>query len=493
MPASIFGISRSYDTAVEIDKSYIKISQADFSSKGVVITRLITEPIAGLSDEEISKTLADIIAINNIKIDKLTAIISKEKTMARYIRVPSTSSGEIDNMVSFEVTRQIPYTREEVIADYEVINTDSEGYSNIMLAIIHKNEFARLNSILSSAAKSPYRVRLSSNTVLGWLRIAAPGELVGKEVCLVNVDADTTEIMILKDARLEFSRVVSIGAGNILQTKANAFVWRERLMDEIRRSVDIYKKDKSKSSGNIISKFLITGASSVVGSLSSFLEEQMRIPCQPINVLSTLNLTDGALTEKGVLEETSVCAVCGSFFVSEGINLIPEEQRKKDKVQLKVKRLTAVFILSAIILALMFMVAIIRLYQKQSLLDKTKRMFKEIEPIAKSTEDKLKKLNLVKHRFCEGTSSLDVLYNLYQLMPDNISLVDFVYEEDKRAVRFRGTAGRTSDVFKLVGILKGSKRFGNVETRSVSERRTTQEEIVDFQIRCNFIGPEAKK
>jgi len=79
------------------------------------------------------------------------------------------------------------------------------------------------------------------------------------------------------------------------------------------------------------------------------------------------------------------------------------------------------------------------------------------------------------------------IYNLYSIMPENISLIDFNYDDASRVVRFRGRAYKISDVFKLVSLLENSSSFSNVQTRSVAEKRTRASAAVDFQISCNFI------
>jgi len=120
-------------------------------------------------------------------------------------------------------------------------------------------------------------------------------------------------------------------------------------------------------------------------------------------------------------------------------------------------------------------------------------MLEAIEPTADATEAKLKKIRVLKSQLSEGASSLDVIYHLYRLMPANISLIDFDYDDNSGIVRFRGRAVRMSDVFKLTTILDESERFDNVDTRSVAKRRTREGEIVDFQLRCSFIPQGVKE
>lgn len=477
---------KNYITAIEAGKSYLKISQAEVSTKGVVISKLITRPISDLSDDEISKMLADVITTNHIRLDRLIVIISRDRAMVRYLRLPATKAEEIDSMISFEAARQIPYSQEEVISDYEIIDTDSEGYSAIMLAIVHKNELARINNILGSTGKRPDQIRLSSEAILSWLK-AVPKEGMGqKAICLLDIDTDSAEITIISDGRLEFSRVASIGAANISQSESEADFWKGRLIDETKRSIGMYIKEKGKDASTI-SEFLVTGANSVIEDLSNLIQERMDAPCRPLNILSTLPLTKKALPDEGVSPDISVCAVCGSLFLSEGINLIPAELRRKEEVKVKTKKLVAMSMLAVVGVVLLSAAALVRLYQKERLLTRLENMLKQIEPQTKATEDKLRKLRVIEQQLSEEATSLDVIYHLYRLIPANISLIDFDYEDKDRVVRFRGTATKMSDVFNLATILEESDRFSNVQTRSASKRRTREAEVVDFQIWCNFM------
>jgi len=114
-------------------------------------------------------------------------------------------------------------------------------------------------------------------------------------------------------------------------------------------------------------------------------------------------------------------------------------------------------------------------------------MYAQVESTASQVEIKSKKLDSVKEQLSGEASSLNVIYNLYSIMPEDISLIDFNYDDASRVVRFRGRAYKISDVFKLVSLLENSASFSNVQTRSVAEKRTRASAAVDFQISCNFI------
>jgi len=475
---------KKHNTCIEIDRSYLKIVYAEVSSKDTVISKIITLPITGLSNDEISKTLSDAIATSSIKLHSVDIIISREKTMVRYLKLPAQDPDEIEDMISFEASKQIPYAQEEIISDYSILGTDSEGYTEIMLVVAHKNEANKIDEILKAAGVHAYNIRLSSEAIARWLyAVSSKDELGKKNICLVDIDNINTEIAIISNGILNFSRVASVGSENMLESESAR--WMQRLVSEIKNSISMYIKERAESS-SVVSEFLITGSGSCVEEFTSMLKVQLEEECKTVSVLSMLNIADGALGEEGVTENASVSAVCGGLFIGDGINLIEKEAKKRQKISLQFKQLVSILILSGVIIGVCLTLVFLQMHQKKKQLGQLKAMLKSVEPQAKALEDKIKKVDILKSQLSEGTSSLDVLYNLYKLIPSAISLLDFNYDDTTRVVRFRGKSQQMSDVFKLVTILEGSDKFSKVETRSVVKRRIRRGEVVDFQIRCNF-------
>lgn len=480
-----FILSKKINLYVEVDKKYLKLLQSDITPKGHVVTKLLAKPISGLSDEEIAKLLNDTLNSNGIKLDSVTAIISRERAMIRYMRLPALDRSEIEKMVSFEIAKQTPYSQDEIISDYEVLSRDAEGYSKVMLAVSPKNEIARINHILGISGNRLKQIRLSSEVMIGWLDIAGVTLTEEKSICLIDIDSDNTEIIIVSNRKLSFSRSISIGALNILEKDEQDDSSRTRLIDEIKRSIAAYLKEKTAEAGDI-SEFIITGANSVIESFTKFFAVTIKTPCRAVNTLQGVSLADGALAEAGIPQEASICTVCGGPFTTGGINLISQDEKRKQSQNTAIRKIIGISIVSFFILSALFALIGLKIYQKEKLLNKLESMYGQVGSTASQIEIKFKKLRSIKAQLSGEASSLHVIYNLYSIIPENISLIDFNYDDTSRVVRFRGRAHKISDVFKLVTMLESSASFSNVQTRSVAEKRTRGSAGVDFQIRCNF-------
>ena len=483
---------RQYLLAVEADRDHLKIAQAQSSSNGIQITRVITESVTGLSDNEIGQQLQRILKINDFRPDQMTGIISKEKVMLRGIRLPSTKPDELEDMITFEASKQIPYSMDEVVYDYKILGVDREGYSRIILAIAHNDEVLAINRIFAASGKIPDRIVLSSEAIWSWAKYSADRPQANTNICVVTLDTHKTEITVLADNDLGFSRIVSIGALEISGKEKDKDIASASLLDEIRRSVKLAATDDKEISdrGSDISEYIITGANMAVDGFCDHIQEHLPVQCTAVNQMINLPVADDAISEKGISPEASVSKVCGALLLTEGLNLIQPHIRKRQEAAVQSRRIITVSV--CVLAAVMFLsiAGLVRLYQKERLFARLKHMYEKTGPIADLTQTRQKRLALIKEQFSEGSTSLDALYHIYKLMPGSASLVDFDYDDNTKSVRLRGTSLQMADVFRLTTVLQESGRFSNVQASSVSKRRIADSEVVDFQIRCNFISRE---
>ncbi len=472
-------------TYIQIDKKYIQIMQIIDRGKGPVVKKLIVKPIAEMDENSAAEFLKETAHDNSISLNAVTIIISRDKAMVRHIRLPAVDRQEIDRMISFEITKQTPYAREEVSADYKIISSSNEGYSEIMLVVSPKTEIAKIHDIVKISGGNINRIVLSSECMAGWFNVSKKSLSGAYNNCIVNIGHGSTEIMITSDKGLDYSRTVSIGASGLHQgaDKINS-LWGG-LADEIKRSVSTYQKENQLKQ-ECTSEFIVTGASSVMESFNRFLTTAVTNKCIFLPVFSSVVLLDGALDASGMPEDVSACAICGAAYLDEPINLMPEEYKMKYNYQSKFRKATTILTALAVAFIIFFSILGIRIYQKQQLLKQIESLYSQIQPIVEQTEEKIHRLRIVKNHLSDGELSLEVIYNLYELIPPGISLVDFNYDDLTKTVRFNGRAGRMSDVFKLVTTLEESDVFSNVQTHSVIQRQVRDGATVDFQIRCSF-------
>lgn len=484
--------TQSTRTSIEIDKNYIKIAEARPFKNGLIISRLISSNVTALDDDDISNMVNGIIQSENIRTSNLSVLISRDRVMLKYMKLPSSNKDELDSMISFEVAKQIPYSVEEVVYDYKIISSDSQGYSNVIIAIAHNKEIEKIRNLFKFVTKVSFSLRLSSEALYNWYIKIYPDYEKSKRVCILDVDADSTEIVVIFNEEVEFTRTISIGSLVLGTTISQDILQAARFIEELRRSIDIFLKQKGNDEEKI-DECLITGAVSIKDNLTLVIEKELGLKSSYVNFLATMPIAEYALGHEGVPEYISVCSLCASLFINNGMNLIPKEARKREEFHLKAKKVLFSTAVLTIIALTFFGFFCVKLYQRRIFLERLTDMYKKIAPQASIVEEKTRKLNIVKASFKEGVSSLDVIYSLYKIIPSNITLVDFDYDSEKMLASFRGTAPSMADVLKLNSLLEGSGKFKNVESRSLSERRLSGILVIDFQIQCNFLNKVKKE
>jgi Tfp pilus assembly protein PilN len=122
---------------------------------------------------------------------------------------------------------------------------------------------------------------------------------------------------------------------------------------------------------------------------------------------------------------------------------------------------------------------------KGKYLQQLKTELSKISKEAKLLEEIEKKFTFMQERLQKRPSALDVLYELHKVMPDQISLVSLIYEEDEQVV-LRGQTQELNSVSAFVSELERISVFKNfsIKPRYATQKKTQLGEIWDFEIAC---------
>ena len=468
-------------TVLEITQTHIKLAQAKEESGSNVISKFFIENISSDTDEAISKTLSDLIKKSNIKPTNLIVVIPRNLVTIRNVNLPSQDPVEIEKMVGLQAAKQIPYSKEDIIIDHLIIGKDSSGYSKILMVIAHKDAINRYLKITAGIQAKPSTFVLSSQGVFNWYQLYQNKTKGSNQDTIVLMDIDTTNtgICFVYNNQLIFSRSISFGirdldSGNL-----------EDLLRQIHLTLSTYKKEKI---GQEISKIVLTPSSGDIKNLAKRLEAEFSISTE---VLDSQIIISGekelSLPNQIVQCEASSSVILG-FAIGRKeklIDLLPPEVYKKQERQIKRKELVFLGILLVLVIISIMSAVFVKMYKKEQYIKLLKTSLKQTNPKAKNISQTIKKLELIKQRLNPKISSIDILYELYNLMPENISLTIFALDEQGN-FSLQGVALVMSDVFTFQGLLDKSGYFSNVEVKYASKRRTRKAELTDFRIICQI-------
>ncbi|MDD5136196.1 MAG: PilN domain-containing protein [Candidatus Omnitrophica bacterium] len=187
----------------------------------------------------------------------------------------------------------------------------------------------------------------------------------------------------------------------------------------------------------------------------------------------------------------SLTAILGTAIKSASLelDLTPAEQKILKLMEKKRKELTVMGILFASLVMAFSFLLVISFYYKSAYLAQLKHR----AATASTESDEVARMRmiseLVKRSLDTKGSSLNILYEIYNVIPPEIALSSIDIDETKQLV-LKGRGSTMSDVFKFVKKLEESRLFANVKasyTRARKERENDKDvEYVEFEIVCPY-------
>jgi type IV pilus assembly protein PilM len=481
---------------IELDEYNIKILQSQPAQKGWRLEKAKAENIFGKSDDSISALLKDILKKEKINKTNTVLVLPRSLVTVRYLQLPSSNSEELDTMVDMQVVRQIPYSKEEMVYDYCITGLTQEGYSKILVVIVHKDTVSRYVNTLEKAGVNPYSIELNSFAFVELAKYIGLQDSKLFEgdspVVLLDVDYASTNVVVIKEGSPIFTRAISIGRLHIDNKTLPPLgkEWIGEWAGEVNRSLAVFQKDYSMP----VKKVLIFGGedadkllNKIAGKIAFSLEKYDISSYLGSDVLkgSGVELSDGVTA--------SFLGLLGA--VREGtetsVNLIPLET-KSHRISVQKRRALAVStVLLAGILVVLGAVFNKKIQDKKTYLASLEKKLSETNPIAKELMLKKERLMLIKKQLSVEGTCLDILRELYNVIPQKTALTVFVYD-DIQGVTIKGVSPAMSEVFELVPKLENSPYFEKVTTRSANQRKIKGQELTDFQIDC-VITPQGNK
>jgi|GEM_PF-1425312 len=416
--------------------------------------------------------------------------IPRQSAMIRFIKLPSANNEEIESMLEFQVTRQLPFSKEDIVTGYKILEVDQEGYSKVLLVVVQENILSNYFDLLKLAGLPPTSICLSSEAVLNWfLNDKAGSRMSGQGMyILIDVDYLFTELLICEGGNILFSRAFVQGASSLcnFEKELEITTWARTLADNIRHSLLAFKKEKAVDS-ELINNIVITGGVyKFFKYIKEDLQKELEVNVEYVDVLDSIKIqtTDQDWADYRSLP-VSFSTIGGMALYGESliIDLLPKELKAQRLHRQKKMEITRLYILFSSIFACLFLLLSVKFYFNESNLSYLDRRLAQIRPYVKDAELMNEKLEVAKKQADTSNSPLEILKEIYNTIPQDMNLYGFSVK-DGNQVLLRGTSQAMSRVFDVVSILENSKHFKNIKVAFANKRKIENEELVDFQINC---------
>ncbi|MCK4402104.1 pilus assembly protein PilM, partial [bacterium] len=309
-----FVYSRHVITGIEIGQNSIKVVQGIQERRESEIKILSLTAEKTTSDNEKAAKLKHIISNLKIKPKKVIACIPRSLVTIRYLNLPSVSKKEIAHMVQFQAEKQLPYSKDELVTAFKVIKSNKDGYSRVMLVLVHQDVINKQLELLRDLKLNPEYIELSSQAAASAFIKEHPE--INKPVAFIDIDMFSVDIQVIFNGELVYTRNISL-ARNVFLSENRT---QESLLEEITKSLNSYKKDNRE-----ITSIFVSGKAH--NKLCENLSKGFDMPVEIFNPEEKISIANQC--------ETSLCSIIGLIrnFPNVLLNVLPDEIKTQKQIR----------------------------------------------------------------------------------------------------------------------------------------------------------------
>lgn len=461
--------NKNYIFIIQITEFCLKIAKyCRILNKRELIDFEFTSLVSGLNDKDLQQKVKLLLVKLGYNNNSVILSLPRHQATCRYIKVPAKTPSEIEKIIPFQASKYLPYPPQELITSYQVVSGDKDGYSYINLNIVHNDLISGYVSLFDSLGIKNFSIVLNSH---GLCNLYNESDIKPAFVnMVVDLDGNYVELAIVSQKKLLFSRSVKI---SVQQNLENI------LEEEIKKTNSAYLKETGQPA---VEKVIIFTNKNI---LTQGLSEKLSIPIELFNRGEKFYSSD--VNEKIKTSDVSIAGLIGLGLKGLGVelNILPlriKEERSRVFKKKEFIRSAVMVSLAALTLAL----AITKdLDNKKKYRQKLETELSKISKEAKTLEELERRFGILEAQAKYKLAVLDTIYELYEVMPKDIYLSSFVYEDDNQ-ITMRGQTQELNCVLELVSGLEKSKAFGKFSSklRYATKKKIQTGDIIDFEIVC---------
>ncbi len=249
-------------------------------------------------DTENAESLGDFIKRSlerrNLSHRRVIVDVPRDKVVINRLTLPPTPMNEVAAAVRFQAMKELPFPLDDAEIDYAIFDMDDrKQVTQVLLAAVRRDALEHIKRTCAAAGLAPARIGLRP-----WANMVAVRHLPAtrdQAVMLVDVGPTMTEIDVVRDERLAFSRSANVGVpfqfGELVmedsRVSSKAELTERELSDEfeagavrdllleITRTMQAYRAGEADGS---IDQIIIAGGTGIETGLLDAVESRFDLP-----------------------------------------------------------------------------------------------------------------------------------------------------------------------------------------------------------------------
>ncbi len=466
-----------------VDGQWLRLLVATGAWGSRVPTAALAVPIEGLSQEDVVARLKDLCDVQGIAVETVLVSNPSHLTTARLFTVPSSNPAEIRDIIELQAEKHTPYAKEEILTDFSVIETDSAGYSRVMLVISHQDVIYRALRIVKGMGWTLERVGFELEGLVGWLQSPAGSGFKDQTVLLADVDTDETTLVVVRQGKALFHRSISSGAAQIAEHPEEA----AKFAGELSRSLEAYESEGQSAP---VGQVVLTGVVGALASLGTMLGQQLKLPVAILASTEKWSLSDNMRAQVNAMP-VACTSLLGLALHPGEVDLTPPALRLHRTFEVRARALLAIgcqLIFGVVLLLVLLIGHAQKAEHYHALLTREHR---QTSIAAETLELSLEQLGLVNDWLGTRGDFLGALLALNKAAPASVRWTAFSFSKEGQ-ISVRGISNEMPPVYDYVSAIQQIPNFSQVEAKRVTKKRDGDSYVTEFEIVCRIGAPSAE-
>ncbi len=460
---------------VEIGNDYLKVAEVSGNRKArVALTKL-----AGINGP-LENAVRDSARRLGAAGGKAIISLPRHLVTVRFLELPATEPEEVAGMISLQIGKQTPYSRDEILYAWYGTPSASSGYSRVMLVIAMRNVVQERIDILERAGLRVESVALGTEGLAEWFRsLERQQSREGEAEILLDVDSGYSELLVFRQGEIVFTRNIMLGANHLNEAPQK---WQERMVREVGHALKLYSTEDRET---LVAHVFVGGAEKYRREIAEIIDARLEIDATAVVDGDEAELIVADAMEREDAEQSCSRSVLLGLGRKGGtsLDLLPPEHRLRHRMVENRKSLTVMGALTISSVAVLLLLLATRFYSLSFYREELQGRISDIKNISASVDRMRRGISMVESRLDMRGRSLPLLAEIHRLLPEEIYVTRLQLEERGNVV-IRGKAKAMSHVFTFVTTLEKSALFENVKATRTTKRRQNQGEYADFEISC---------
>ncbi|MFH0985423.1 MAG: PilN domain-containing protein [Candidatus Omnitrophota bacterium] len=432
--------------------------------------------IQGMPEVELGNRFRTIIEGLHFKRPQVIGLISSNVVVTRNIEIPSRDPDEISEILSLQASRHTPYSRGEIILDYLDLGVFKSVYTKVLFIIVPRNIVMKYYDLASQMNLRLEKIVFAPEAIgrYFWKDTSLMNERF--PVCIIQVDSNTSEFLIVFRGAVLFVRSISIGAKHFEAAREGYSV---RYIEELKKSFDTYQSENI----DLMPASIIFGGATVgLDDLEVSIRETFNVSVKQVSDWDVLPVAPALKEHSREMNVALLSSAAPGLLVDDLKVDLSSDESKFSRVMIeRSKQVISSGILAMVLLGLVCFSVASHIYSKTVRLQQLTARYEPIKKEADALEGTYTKVRAVKAYLATRGMALESLAEISSLIENSLYLSDLRFEAGKK-IDLKGSAYEKPSIFSLVDEMGNSPLFKKVETKYITGRTEDGTELSDFEI-----------